>query len=101
MAEIKTDDVIKELPGAIEEILTIHINKLNQLTDQYDQAMADLDHPADLVRNGEGLKRSIASLQDFVKRMCGEEGDTVEDNGSLWAVVTSAKKLNAAMGGDM
>ena len=97
MSEFNPSVVKQKLPGIIDDILTQHkraVDACDTIDDLAKQTGAQ-----QAIDDAAAYRQSIESMYEFVQRMCGHEGDTAAEQGSLWAVIEVAKKMEIATGG--
>lgn len=99
MSEYNPSAVVKRLPDCIERIEKAHFQGLDNLYDMAKQ-MADTSGDVQFQQTVAEMRKAIDSMQEYVRRMVGKEGDTTEGEGSLWAYYTSAQKILKVMGGE-
>ena len=99
MAEFNPSVVKNKLPQVIEDILKEH-KSLDSLVEIVNDAAKQSNVPQ-VLNDAKALEECVRSLQDFVVRMCGQEGDSAADAGTLWSLVGAAAKIEKATGGGM
>lgn len=91
------DVIVDKIPGHIEEMTDAFITKTNALIETA-MAVVGRSGNANLGKALEDYKGAVTQLQDSVKDLIGNEGDKLDDTGSMWAQYGAAKVIKEAMG---
>lgn len=100
MSELDYQHTKDHLPGAIDEIERIHLQVLPASIDEVMEVAKATEAPQ-FIKDAEEWARVLELNAQYIKAICGEEGDKGTETGSLQGIVTIAKKMCAAVGGDM
>lgn len=100
MSTFNYEPIIQQLPGAIEEIRTVHLQQIPASV-EIGKTAAKASGAPQFQKDADRWEEVVAINTDFVKRIFGVAGDTVGDTGSLEAFVAAAMKIRKAVGGDM
>lgn len=99
MSMFDYEPIIEKMPGKIEAIEAIHLAKMPQSVEAVMEAAKASGAPQ-FVKDAEEYERVIGINADYMRKFCGQEGDKGTESGSLQGIVTIAKKLRIAVGGE-
>jgi len=99
MSELDYEVVLQRLPAAIEAIQEQHLKKIPASVEIVNQAAKASGSPQ-FERDAKEWERVVGINTEYVTRICGQEGDTAADQGSLWGFVYACKQVKKAVGGD-
>ncbi len=99
MATFDYEYVIKNLPPQIERVEDVHLRKLFECAAATEECAKALGVP-NLIKVANDWTKAVNDNADYIRRMCGQEGDKATDAGSFQGVVTAAKSMKKSLGGD-
>lgn len=97
MSEFNPSVAKQKLPGAIEAILEAHKKALESC--DFVDDMAKQSGAKQFIDDAAAYRQTLESLNDLAQRLCGKEGDTLTEDGTMYAAYEAAKKLDIATGG--
>lgn len=98
MSEFNPEYVKQNLPSQIEAIEEVYGNKIFNAVDTIEEVAKQSGAPQ-FIKDAAAFRTAIETTSEYVKKICGNEGDSATESGSLWGVVTAAKKMAIATGG--
>lgn len=92
-------EALAPIPGAIEATQQVYLNKFpataETITDVAKQTGA-----GQFIKDAQLFQQDVDKMAEMVKAVLGDEGDTLVDNGTIWAAVMAGRKTEKAMGGE-
>lgn len=92
-------EVVPELPGKIETLMD-EVKKMTVGVDATSEIAKSTEAPQ-FIKDADLLSDVIGKFQDMAKKVIGSEGDTLGNEGTVYAAYEAGKKAIEAMGGEL
>lgn len=98
MSSINTE-VVPEIPGKADEVVA-KVKAMSSACETISE-IAKSTGAGQFVKDATKFSEVIGKLQEMVAKAIGEEGQTLGNDGTVYAAYEAGKKAAAAMGGEV
>lgn len=90
---------LREMPPAVEEVRAEFLNKMPAVAETITE-VAKSTGSGQFEKDAAKFAECVSKLGEMVKKVLGDEGDTLTDNGTVMAAYNAGVKTEKAMGGE-
>lgn len=100
MSTFDYQHVIDKMPAGIEAVQDAHLKKLVASVEPIMECAKASGAPQ-FIEDAKEWARLVEINTEYIKRLLGDEGDQATETGSFYGIITAAKHVKKAVGGDM